>query len=463
MQIDSYFTQQIDVKSIILEHLDTAESSVFVAVAWFTDKKLFKKLLDIQSRGVRVEVIITNHEFNHNSYNNYSLIDTNGGFFSMVGNDIKLMHMKFCVIDFNTVISGSANWSKKAFSTNNEEVTIVIDNLQRANEFVAEFQRLKELSNKIDSNKEALTLKEIYKHFKLIRAFLDIGEPHKMQPYIYKLQSHPDALKIVQLLKAADYDKAVSEMNVFEKERSILVDITAIEKQQLLNQINLISYQLESLEVKKVEVERMLEQFNHRYILELNPLISKILQLKRKIYKKLERFGFADEDFQKVDEEFHRTNEDYEREKDIKLPELDENDTRDIKDLYRNASKYCHPDSLKCVFDDKEKAAIAFTSLTDAYKSNDIEAVRKIHDDITSKDPSFDLTADSELDKLRLRFESLKEKYTRLKDALGIILCSDEYNTIISIDNWDLYFEEQKTQLEQEYQSLEKDYTNDEQ
>ena len=462
MQIDSYFTQQIDVKSIILKQLDNAENTVFVAVAWFTDIKLFKKLVELQKRGVRVEVIITNHEFNHSSRNDYSQIDLNGGYFSMVGNDIKLMHMKFCIIDFNTVISGSANWSNKAFSTNNEEVTIVIDNLQRANEFVSEFKRLKELSSKTDDTKEALTLQEIYKHFKLIKAFLEIGEPHKMQSYIYKLEDHPDVAPILQLLKAADYEKAVDKMNAFEKERTILVDITAIEKQQLLNQINLISFQLESLEVKKADVERVLEQFNHRYILELNPLISKILQLKRKIYKKLERFGFVDENFQKIDEEFHQTNEDYEREKDIDIPELNEDDTRNIKELYRNASKYCHPDSLKCVFEDKEKAAIAFTVLTDAYKNNDIDAVRSIHDDLTSKNPSFNLSAESELEKLRLRFESLKEKYTRLKDELAIILFSEQYKTIIAIEDWDIYFEEQKVQLKVEYQSLEKEYTENE-
>lgn len=462
MKIDSYFTQNIDVKSIILQHLDQAENTVFVAVAWFTDTRLFKKLLEIQSRGIRVEVVITNHEFNHNSRNTYSLIEENGGYFAMVGNDIKLMHMKFCIIDFNTVISGSANWTKKAFSTNNEEVTIVVDNYQRATEFVTEFKSLKDLSNKIDANKESLTLIEVYKHFKLIKALIEIGEPIKIQPYIYKLEDHPDLAYILKLLKTANYEKAVDEMNAFEKQRTILVDITAIEKQQLINQINLISFQLEALEVKKVDVERLLEQFNHRYILELNPLISKILQLKRKIYKKLERFGFVDKNFQKIDEEFHQTNEDYEREKEIDIPDLSEEDTQSIKTLYRNASKYCHPDSLKCVFEDKEQAAIAFSALTDAYKNNDIDSVRRIHDDLTSKNPSFNLSAESELEKLRMRFESLKERYTRLKDELAIILCSEQYNLIIAIEDWDVYFEEQKRQLKQEYQSLEKEYTDNE-
>ena len=54
MQIDSYFTQQIDVKSIILEHLDIAESTVFIVLAWFKDKKLFRKFLDQPSKAVYI-------------------------------------------------------------------------------------------------------------------------------------------------------------------------------------------------------------------------------------------------------------------------------------------------------------------------------------------------------------------------------------------------------------------------
>ena len=63
MNIDSYFTKQTDVREIILEHLDTATKKVCVAVAWFTETSLFNKLLELQNRGVTVEVIITNHDF----------------------------------------------------------------------------------------------------------------------------------------------------------------------------------------------------------------------------------------------------------------------------------------------------------------------------------------------------------------------------------------------------------------
>ena len=62
MEINSYFTKQTDVKSIILEHLDNATKKVSVAVAWFTDRVLFNKLIELQDKGLAIEVIITNHE-----------------------------------------------------------------------------------------------------------------------------------------------------------------------------------------------------------------------------------------------------------------------------------------------------------------------------------------------------------------------------------------------------------------
>jgi phosphatidylserine/phosphatidylglycerophosphate/cardiolipin synthase-like enzyme len=155
MNIDSYFTKQIDVRAIILEHLDNATKRVSVAVAWFTETNLFDKLLELQSRGVTVEVIITNHDFNRLDY---ALIEQNGGFFAEIGNDDQLMHMKFCIIDYDTIISGSANWSNRAFTVNNEEVTIVSGNQQRTNDFLEEFDRLKELSGKIQKHQEDLEL-----------------------------------------------------------------------------------------------------------------------------------------------------------------------------------------------------------------------------------------------------------------------------------------------------------------
>lgn len=47
MQIQTHFTKDKKVKKIILNHLDTAKNHVCVAVAWFTDRILFDKLIEL--------------------------------------------------------------------------------------------------------------------------------------------------------------------------------------------------------------------------------------------------------------------------------------------------------------------------------------------------------------------------------------------------------------------------------
>lgn len=82
MNIQTHFTKDKKVKKIILNHLDNAKAHVCVAVAWFTDRVLFDKLIELLDNGIQVEVVITNHEFNHNSSNNYKIIEQKGGFFA---------------------------------------------------------------------------------------------------------------------------------------------------------------------------------------------------------------------------------------------------------------------------------------------------------------------------------------------------------------------------------------------
>ena len=459
MNIESYFTKQTDVRKIILEHLDKATKKVFVAVAWFTDTILFNKLLELQDREIVVEVIITNHDFNKLDY---SSIENNGGFFAEIGSDDQLMHMKFCIIDYDTVISGSANWSNRAFTENNEEVTIVSGNPQRTNDFIDEFDRLKELSGKIQKNEEALDISKAFKYFKLIKAFIDLGETSNIQPYIHELKLIKELTPITNLLLAGKYDLAFKKIEKFEKNHTRLVDVSAIEKAQLLSQIKLFSYQIETLEIEKTEIEAQIEQFNHRYIIELNPLISKILALKKKIYEKLKKHGIVDETFEKLEEEFKQKNKEYQEELEIEIPELSDEDTADIKKMHREAVKLCHPDSPSCIYEDKEEAAKVFGELTNAVKVNDIEKVRYIWNELKQGNPISDIDEYDELEHLRVKLETLKAKYNYLSNELSIIKSSETYQMILKIDDWGEFFENQKSLLEQEYQSLTEKYVNHE-
>lgn len=459
MNIHSYFTKKTDVRGIILEHLDTATKKICVAVAWFTETKLFDKLLELQNRGVMVEVIITNHDFNRLDYD---IIEKNGGFFAEIGNDDQLMHMKFCIIDYHTVISGSANWSKRAFTVNNEEVTIVSGNQQRTNDFVEEFDRLKELSGKIQKHQEALDISKAFKQFKLIKAFVDLGETANIQPYIHELKLIKELTPITTLLLAGKYDLAFIEIEKFEKNYTQLFDVSAIEKTQILSQIKLLSYQIETLEIEKTEIEAQIEQFNHRYIIELNPLIAKILALKKKIYEKLKKHGITDDTFEKIEEEFKQRNKEYQEEIKIDIPELNDEDTADIKKMHREAVKLCHPDAPSCIYEDKAEAAKVFGELTSAVKTNDIEKVRYIWNELKLGNPVSDIYQFNELEHLRVKLETLKAKYNYLINELSTIQSSETYQMILQIDDWTEYFENQKILLKQELETLTEKYVNHE-
>lgn len=462
MQIQTHFTKDKKVKKIILNHLDNAKAHVCVAVAWFTDRPLFDKLIELLDNGIQVEVVITNHEFNHNSSNDYKIIEQKGGFFAYIGNDEKLMHMKFCVIDYDVVISGSANWSNKAFTQNNEEVTIVEGHAQRANDFVDEFERLKQLSGKIQAMQNELDLAKAFKVFDLIKAFVAIGEKQNIRPYIQQLKNIDELKEIIQFLINEEYETAILEMDKFKKLNTQIIDVTGIEIERIKAQINLIAIQIEVLTIQKVETEALIEQFNHRYIIELNPIIGKILALKKKVYEKLHKHGIEDDTYHKMDEEFQRNNQEYQEELKIEIPDLNQEDTQSLKEMYREGSKLCHPDSPACVIEDKNKAAETFDQLTKAYKFKDIKQVKQIVADLKLGKPINDLLKENELEILNAKLASLQVKYDHLVFDLRTMHLSEEFITIKSVKNWDDYFKNQKEQLENQYESLTKEFVKHE-
>lgn len=60
----------------------------------------------------------------------------------------------------------------------------------------------------------------------------------------------------------------------------------------------------------------------------------------------------------------------------------------------------------------------------------------------------------TQLDKLRIIKNQLSQKLTTLQNSIENIKESESYQLIIEIDNWDLYFNEQKNLLERERDKL---------
>jgi uncharacterized protein (TIGR02145 family) len=91
------------------EQIDLAENKIVVAVAWFTNKRLFDALCNKAADGVKVKLIISDNEINRNSNIDYGDIQIGKSKLFLI--DEEKMHNKFCIIDDYIVITGSYNWS----------------------------------------------------------------------------------------------------------------------------------------------------------------------------------------------------------------------------------------------------------------------------------------------------------------------------------------------------------------
>lgn len=113
----------------IIQEIGKAQSSIYVAVAWLTDKQLFDVLLQKAQQGVLVRLMISNDETNQKSGIDYVQLNQIGDSETSLVNPSMggLMHNKLCIIDRLTIITGSYNWTNSANNRNHENIFIFQD------------------------------------------------------------------------------------------------------------------------------------------------------------------------------------------------------------------------------------------------------------------------------------------------------------------------------------------------
>ena len=123
--------------------ISRAQKSIFIAVAWFTNKVLFNELVNKAKSGCRVYLLISNDEINNNSSLNYDELTEvdKTQVFRIGSKESELMHNKFCVIDYCIVITGSYNWSYKA-ENNFENIIITTNDITLVEQYISEFKNI---------------------------------------------------------------------------------------------------------------------------------------------------------------------------------------------------------------------------------------------------------------------------------------------------------------------------------
>lgn len=147
-----------NIQSAIAAELEKAESAIFIAVAWFTDDQLMNILCNKAINGVAVDLIISDTEINVNNNHLFEGLRLAGGNIYRIGaSDFtqgSLMHHKFAILDYKTLITGSFNWTKQA--RRNEEDIIIVRNSSEILKYLDKFYRMRKIGEAMSSEEDEI-------------------------------------------------------------------------------------------------------------------------------------------------------------------------------------------------------------------------------------------------------------------------------------------------------------------
>jgi phosphatidylserine/phosphatidylglycerophosphate/cardiolipin synthase-like enzyme len=115
--------------SRVIQELKLAKESIKISMFTFTCEKILQTLIEAKKRGIGVEVAIDYYSARGASKNAIDYLRSHH-IPIIEGNQGKLLHHKWCLIDEQTLILGSTNWTNAAFSKN-DDCIIFIKNLNK--------------------------------------------------------------------------------------------------------------------------------------------------------------------------------------------------------------------------------------------------------------------------------------------------------------------------------------------
>ncbi len=138
--ISTHFAPENETIPPLLREIKSAEKSIYFMAFSFTHDELGKAMRDRYKSGVVVEGVFEERQINeHSEYKSMK----NAKIPVIVDETPGTMHHKVIIIDEETVITGSYNFSKNAETKNSENLLIIKGNKTIAQTYLKEFNRLK--------------------------------------------------------------------------------------------------------------------------------------------------------------------------------------------------------------------------------------------------------------------------------------------------------------------------------
>lgn len=128
------FTPPEQCGDLIVDHIKSAKSTIFVQAYVFTSKKIIEALIEAQRRGVEIELILDRSNLGKAHENKLKML-SEAGITIYKDKAPGIAHNKVMIIDYTTVITGSFNFTKNADTMNAENI-IIIKNKEVAKDYL---------------------------------------------------------------------------------------------------------------------------------------------------------------------------------------------------------------------------------------------------------------------------------------------------------------------------------------
>ena len=138
-QIFTYFSPENDIMASLLKEIGAAKKSIHFMAFSFTQDELGSAMRDRFESGIEVRGVFEERQVSQ--YSEYESMKAAGLPVVQDGNR-RAMHHKVIVIDEETVITGSYNFSKNAEKRNSENLLIIKGNPDIAQTYLAEYNRI---------------------------------------------------------------------------------------------------------------------------------------------------------------------------------------------------------------------------------------------------------------------------------------------------------------------------------
>lgn len=342
---------------------------------------------------------------------------------------------------------------------------------------------------------------QILKRLEIIQSSIAIEDEEIIELQIIKLKKidiDEEVKNIFKYLENRDFSTAIKLIENYLSKYSGIVEYIDPQIQGLKLELKSLEEKLQNLAIEKTEYLKDIEEFNIQYNIHLGDIIKSILSLKKEIlYKKTINYQKIKDTYEEEIKTFDETKDTITELKQT-ISELEEalenidKDDENYDEIYKacqelqeelenledelysqeqkldETKEQLEDDELFNEYEDVKSAYEEFDNEYEHIKDNQKDTIKLNDDekDITKvkeillkleTGTSFEVSSNSIEDKeiLKAKIEEFKKTIQELKNKIEEIKSDDTFVTISSLDDWDIYFEGLKKDLEEEKEKLE--------